>query len=43
MGYVGYQSYSTERSAKYSRTLASKESFSDNKWLDRKEMWIDPK
>jgi hypothetical protein len=43
MGYVGYQPNSTERSAKYTRTLASKESFSDNKWLDRKDMWIDPK
>ena len=43
MGYVGYQPNSTERSAKYTRTLASKESFSDNKWLDRKEMWMDPK
>jgi hypothetical protein len=43
MGYVGYQANSTERSAKYTRTLASKESFSDNKWLDRKDMWIDPK
>ena len=43
MGYVGYQPNSTERSTKYTRTLASKESFSDNKWLDRKDMWIDPK
>jgi C-terminal processing protease CtpA/Prc len=43
MGYVAYQPSSTERSPKYIRTLASKESFSDNKWLDRKEMWIDPK
>ena len=43
MGYVGYQPNSTERSPKYTRTLASKESFSDNKWLDRKDMWIDPK
>jgi len=43
MGYVGYQANSTERSPKYTRTLASKESFSDNKWLDRKDMWIDPK
>jgi len=43
MGYVGYQPNSTERSTKYTRTLASKESFSDNKWLDRKEMWMDPK
>jgi C-terminal processing protease CtpA/Prc len=43
MGYVGYQPSSTERSPKYTRTLASKESFSDNKWLDRKEMWMDPK
>ena len=43
MGYVSYQPNSTERSPKYTRTLASKESFSDNKWLDRKEMWMDPK
>ena len=43
MGYVAYQPSSTERSPKYIRTLASKESFSDNKWLDRKEMWMDPK
>jgi len=43
MGYVSYQPSSTERSPKYTRTLASKESFSDNKWLDRKEMWMDPK
>jgi C-terminal processing protease CtpA/Prc len=43
MGYVGYQPNSTERTQKYTRTLASKESFSDNKWLDRKDMWIDPK
>jgi hypothetical protein len=43
MGYVAYQPNSTERSPKYTRTLASKESFSDNKWLDRKEMWMDPK
>jgi len=43
MGYVGYQPNSTERSPKYTRTLASKESFSDNKWLDRKDMWMDPK
>jgi hypothetical protein len=43
IGGVGYQPNSTERSPKYTRTLASKESFSDNKWLDRKEMWIDPK
>jgi C-terminal processing protease CtpA/Prc len=43
MGYVAYQPSSTERSPKYTRTLASKESFSDNKWLDRKEMWMDPK
>jgi hypothetical protein len=43
IGTVAYQPSSTERSPKYTRTLASKESFSDNKWLDRKEMWIDPK
>jgi hypothetical protein len=43
MGYVSYQPSSTERSPKYTKTLASKESFSDNKWLDRKEMWMDPK
>jgi hypothetical protein len=43
MGYVSYQPNSTERSPKYTKTLASKESFSDNKWLDRKEMWMDPK
>jgi len=43
IGTVAYQPSSTERSPKYIRTLASKESFSDNKWLDRKEMWIDPK
>ena len=43
MGYVAYQPSSTERSPKYTRTIASKESFSDNKWLDRKEMWMDPK
>ena len=43
MGYVAYQPSSTERSPKYTRTLASKESFSDNKWLDRKDMWMDPK
>jgi hypothetical protein len=43
MGYASYQPSSTERSPKYTRTLASKESFSDNKWLDRKEMWMDPK
>jgi len=40
---VAYQASSTEAIKKYTRTLASKESFSDNKWLDRKEMWIDPK
>jgi carboxyl-terminal processing protease len=40
---VAYQPSSTERSTKYTRTLASRESFSDNKWLDRKEMWMDPK
>jgi hypothetical protein len=40
---VAYQSSSTEAIKKYTRTLASKESFSDNKWLDRKEMWMDPK
>jgi C-terminal processing protease CtpA/Prc len=43
MGYVAYQTNSTERSKKYTGALASKESFSDNKWLDRKEMWMDPK
>ena len=43
IGNVAYQPSSTERSPKYTRTLASKESFSDNKWLDRKEMWMDPK
>jgi C-terminal processing protease CtpA/Prc len=43
IGGAVYQPNSTERSPKYTRTLASKESFSDNKWLDRKEMWIDPK
>lgn len=40
---VAYQTSSTEAIKKYTRTLASKESFSDNKWLDRKEMWMDPK
>jgi C-terminal processing protease CtpA/Prc len=40
---VAYQASSTEAIKKYTRTLASKESFSDNKWLDRKEMWMDPK
>jgi C-terminal processing protease CtpA/Prc len=43
IGNVAYQPSSTERSPKYTRTLASKESFSDNKWLDRKEMWMNPK
>jgi C-terminal processing protease CtpA/Prc len=43
IGGAVYQPNSTERSPKYTRTLASKESFSDNKWLDRKDMWIDPK
>jgi len=43
IGTVAYQPSSTERIQKYTRTLASKESFSDNKWLDRKEMWMDPK
>ena len=43
MGFVANQPSSTERTQKYIRTLASKESISDNKWLDRKEMWIDPK
>jgi C-terminal processing protease CtpA/Prc len=43
IGGAAYQPNSTERTQKYTRTLASKESFSDNKWLDRKEMWIDPK
>jgi C-terminal processing protease CtpA/Prc len=43
IGNVAYQPSSTERSQKFTRTLASKESFSDNKWLDRKEMWMDPK
>ncbi|MFM1971687.1 MAG: hypothetical protein RL185_369 [Bacteroidota bacterium] len=40
---VAYQASSTASIKKYTRTLASKESFSDNKWLDRKEMWMDPK
>lgn len=43
IGTVAYQPSSTERTQKFTRTLASKESFSDNKWLDRKEMWMDPK
>lgn len=43
IGGVSYKASSTETIKKYSRTLASKESFSDNKWLDRKEMWMDPK
>jgi carboxyl-terminal processing protease len=43
IGGVAYQASSTERIIKYTRTLASKESFSDNKWLDRKDMWMDPK
>jgi C-terminal processing protease CtpA/Prc len=43
IGGVAYQANSTERVIKYTRTLASKESFSDNKWLDRKDMWMDPK
>jgi len=43
IGTVAYQPSSTERIQKYTRTLASKESFSDNKWLDRKDMWMDPK
>jgi C-terminal processing protease CtpA/Prc len=43
IGTVAYQPSSTERIQKFTRTLASKESFSDNKWLDRKEMWMDPK
>jgi carboxyl-terminal processing protease len=43
IGFVANQPSSTERTQKYIRTLASKESISDNKWLDRKEMWIDPK
>ena len=43
IGGVAYQANSTEAIKKYTRTLASKESFSDNKWLDRKEMWMDPK
>ena len=43
IGGVAYKASSTESIKKYTRTLASKESFSDNKWLDRKEMWMDPK
>jgi len=43
IGGVSYQASSTETIKKYTRTLVSKESFSDNKWLDRKEMWMDPK
>lgn len=43
IGGVAYKSSSTEFVQKYTRTLMSKESFSDNKWLDRKEMWMDPK
>ncbi len=43
IGGVAYQASSTETIKKFTRTLASKESFSDNKWLDRKEMWMDPK
>jgi len=43
IGGVAYKASSTETSKKYTRTLASKEAFSDNKWLDRKEMWMDPK
>lgn len=43
IGGVAYQPSSTERIQKFTRTLANKEAFSDNKWLDRKEMWLDPK
>ena len=43
IGGVAYQASSTETIKKYTRTLANKEAFSDNKWLDRKEMWMDPK
>jgi C-terminal processing protease CtpA/Prc len=43
IGGVSYQANSTASTKKYTRTLASKEAFSDNKWLDRKEMWMDPK
>lgn len=43
IGGVSYQANSTISTKKYTRTLASKEAFSDNKWLDRKEMWMDPK
>lgn len=43
IGGVAYKTSSTEAIKKYPRTLASKEAFSDNKWLDRKEMWMDPK
>ncbi len=34
---------SIEGTKRYTRTMASKESISDNKWLDRKDMWIDRK
>lgn len=43
IGGVAYQPSATDRIQKFTRTLASKEAFSDNKWLDRKEMWMDPK
>jgi C-terminal processing protease CtpA/Prc len=43
IGGVSYQANSTISTKKYTGTLASKEAFSDNKWLDRKEMWMDPK
>ena len=43
IGAVAYKASSTTETKKYTRALASKESFSDNKWLDRKEMWMDPK
>jgi carboxyl-terminal processing protease len=43
IGGVSYQANSTSSTKKYTRTLASKEAFADNKWLDRKEMWMDPK
>lgn len=43
IGGVAYKASSTDAVKKYTRTLMSKESFSDNKWLDRKEMWMDPK
>ena len=43
IGGVAYQPSSTERIQKFTRTLASKEAFSDNNWLDQKDMWMDPK